>query len=335
MTDRSRCFGVFLLAALATASGALAPRAGATLVYERGESSIVAAEDDGRQPRVVGHGSGPVVSGDGALVAFAVQSDFTLERDTWVVRSDGALPPRRVARNMQPVGLSPDGRTVLTVRVSPNTGQDGATLAVPVAGGAPVTLTRGSSSLVAVDGTTATLLTGEIRGRRSRVVEIPLSGGRALTRVTGIDGGAVRSRSGRLAFARTSRRSGADEVRLTRPVRSLAPSMPGTGPGLLRNPVAWTPDGRALIATETRFTESSLRFRTIAVKLDVGSGRRRVLVRDVEDAYGLSPDGRSLLVERRSRKTGVSRLLLVSLNAGPTRVLARDAENAAFSQPGP
>src|SRR5437879_1438629 len=63
----------FLLAGLLLAL--FTPTARAVLVYQRTAShEIVAAADDGSQAQVIGHGTNPVVSPNGDLVAYFAQT---------------------------------------------------------------------------------------------------------------------------------------------------------------------------------------------------------------------------------------------------------------------
>jgi Tol biopolymer transport system component len=127
---------------------ALPASARATLVFDREplKPAVWVAADDGSGARKLADGSGPRISPDGKMVAFARIADTGrgYRADLLVVPADGSAAPRRLATgwtDQSTFAWSPDSRTIATV-TGPEIGP-GRLRFIDIASGASVPIVSG------------------------------------------------------------------------------------------------------------------------------------------------------------------------------------------------
>jgi Tol biopolymer transport system component len=330
-----------VLAAVGAAGAALAlaPAAGATLVYQRGTStlSVWAAADDGSGAHRIATGMTPSVSPDGQTVAFGSPLDRQGDQTLRVVPAAGG-PARTILRNWRglPPAWSPDGRSLATttgrqlgrqrlVIVDVATGAtravatgcfssasfspDGARLVYGRAGGESPFARTDLSIFTLAGGATGRLTTG---GHSA----YPLWGPRQIVYVRwSRPTGKHRHEDGPKFHLWVIRADGSHRRQLTR----------GPIPFLLTGPVptAWSADGSRLLA------EYSGQDTSYAVTVNPVSGRMRALTRNHETGFAgtaLSRDGSTVLgFTGGFEPTRRSAVVAMPYRGGRARVLARRA----------
>lgn len=311
--------------------GARADRSSATLAWsDQRTLGVMVAADDGSGPRLVGRGTGVVVSGDGALIAYAASDRGRSEEDTYVVAGGGTIAPELLAKNTVPLAFSPDGRHLIVSRVT-RAGKPKGMAAVPVDGGPPVALASRPGSVAGFGALgSVTVLIDQLDSALARVVEFSLrDGGLIRTRLAGArvnDFGAALAPDGRLAYNSSPRpqSGGVSRLRVTGGSPSVVPYL--TDDDLVvQRPVAWSADGRRLLIAEQGV---GINDNTAAI-FDARSGRRRVIAEGLTAVYGFSKDGRFVLAGRGEE---VDRVVSIPVAGGPSRDLARHAFEADWSR---
>jgi len=129
----------------------------------------------------VGTARSPVISRDGATIAFAAVADGYMNPQIWVDRADGTAPPRSLtndaSQNYDPE-FSPDGRSIYFTSSREPQG----IYKVPVSGGAPeLEIADAYSMKVSPSGNTI------LYGNSGKVLQRTLAGGAATLVLPGID----------------------------------------------------------------------------------------------------------------------------------------------------
>src|SRR6201993_5089933 len=129
----------------------------------------------------VGVARSPVLSRDGAAIAFAAVAPGYTNPQIWVGRADGSAPPRPLtndaSQNYDPE-FSPDGRSIYFTSSREPQG----IYRVPSSGGAPeLTIENGYTAKISPDGRTI------LYGNSGKLVQRPLAGGTATLVLPAID----------------------------------------------------------------------------------------------------------------------------------------------------
>lgn len=184
----SRLRWVFVAFAVLIAALAIAPTAGATLVFVRNPLKPVvwAATDDGSGQRRVAPGSNPRVSPDGSTIAYLRTGGGPRYRpDLMIAPSDGSAPPHRLMagfRDQYTFAWSPDSSTIAAVR-GPELGPKRLVL-IDVANGAQSVVARGFFSGVSFSPEGGQIVYGRAARERyplhSDIYRLDLAGGPSL-----------------------------------------------------------------------------------------------------------------------------------------------------------
>ncbi|HEX5309231.1 MAG TPA: hypothetical protein VFW38_09155 [Solirubrobacteraceae bacterium] len=324
---------------------ALAPSAGATLVYATGGGPVQppklpapeyvwSARNDGSSPQRLAPGSSPSVSPDGKLVAY--NSFYAGSSHLAIIPSAGGTAHVLIAAHWQDqftLAWSPDSKSIVAVlgtelgpkRLVRIDVQTGATLATLARGqdffgaqfspdGTRLLYTRAASTQASTDLFVATLATGRIRqltfDHRSSA--------------------AVWGR-GWIAFARSRPARSLEEapkqdVYLMRPDGSGLRRLTHTHPAqLLSGPVpfAWSSDGGRLLAEfEGQDTSYAETVNPVSGKVRrVGSAAQGYV------GWGLSRNGRSILATTGGPEQFESNVVSIPYGGGRARVLVGHAHN--------
>jgi hypothetical protein len=331
---RPRLLAAVLAAALLLA---LAPAAGATLVYQTGitRTTVWVASDDGSDARRLVAGRNPVISPDGQTVAYG--NRFTGDaQELWMIPAAGGAA-RTVLRDWQtgPFAWSPDSRFVVT-QAGPAAGAQRLVL-IEVATGAVRTIATGYFSGASFSPDSTQLVYGRSRSERlfrpTNIEIVPVAGG-APRRLT-TDGRSIYPLWGpaQIAYVRWSRPTGRQR-KIDGPKYHLWLMAPdGTGarqlthgriPFLLTGltPTAWSADGTRLLA---QFGGQDTSY---PVTVDPATGRRRQVVRQTENgmlATGLSRDGSTILGMTQSFEAARGEVVTVPYTGSRATVLVRRA----------
>jgi hypothetical protein len=308
---------------------AAAPAARASLVYVRHAASaspeVWAARDGGGHRHRIGAGFAPVISADGARVAW--RSSGRREA-VWIAPADGSGRARRVVRaaSVGDVALSPDGTRVAVALprrlVVFDAGSRRALASAPAR-------VRG----LAFSPDSAQVAFGVVAGG-VRALEVgggvvtDVDGGRSLNPVWGPDGTLVFDR------LRPRRRDApvfqlwALDPGATAPRQVTHMKVPSLLSGLV--PLELAADGHSLLA---QFTGQDT---AAGFTVDLATGRVRALSRRLETGFvaaDLSADGRTVLGTTGGPDPGVRHdVVTVPFRGGRPTVLVRDASQPRFTR---
>jgi Tol biopolymer transport system component len=336
-----------LLAAVAlVAALALAPAAGATLVYQTGisKTTVWAANDDGTGAKRIAAGRSPDVSPDGMSVAFG--NRFSNRRPVLQLAPTAGGAPRTILRDWRqfPFAWSPDSRYIVT-SAGPELGPWRLVLIDVVAGTTRTLATAPAFSSASFSPDSSQLVYGVTSGQssfsRTNVWIAPVVGG-AARRLTS-DNHSMYPLWGptQIAFVRWQRATGRQRkvdgpkyhLWLMNPdatgVRQLTR---GRVPFLLTGltPTAWSADGTRLLA---QFGGQDTSY---PVAVDPATGAQRRLGPRLEQsvaATALSRDGSTVLGwDNAFEATPQANVVALPYTGGKERVLVRHASQPDWSR---
>ncbi len=307
-----------------------------------GHAEVWVARVDGRGRRRLAEGNAPKISPDGRWVAFERQlGSRVYPRDLMLVATSGGRP-RLLMRAVGQAVWSPDSKRLAVLQFLDD--RRSALLSITIETGERTTVARGSLSDWSFSP----------RGDEIAYVRADPAGsgpflGDSDVYIAGLDGGGERRVTDdgdsafavwgprEIAFARLVpyRGWGAHEIWLVRPDGSGRRLLTKTPRSLLGSgivglvPVAWSADGRALLAALAN------EFGGVPFAVDPRSGSVRRVGDFDYGAWpdGLSRDGRSVLVSYGDvNVTQRTRIEVVPYVGGPGRVFARRAGEASWSR---
>lgn len=322
--------------------GQEAPPAAQRIVYTRsfpGRHEVWVARVNGSGKRRLAEGTGPVISPDGRWVAFEGGREATFDprfyRDVMLVAASGGRP-RLLMRGAYGPVWSPDSKRVAALQDLDDRRR--ALLTIATETGKRTTVAHG-----AIDDVTFSPRGDEIAYARGEVF------GKVDVYVVDADGGGDRRVTDNrqsaypvwgpreIAFARIVpyRGWGAHEIWLVRPDGSRRRLLTKTPRALLGQgivglvPVAWSADGRALLAGQA----NEFGLVPFAVDPQTGTVRRIGDYSYHASPDGLSRDGRFVLVSDSGVEvTNATRVEVIPYKGGSPRVIARRAGGASWNR---
>jgi Tol biopolymer transport system component len=312
------------------------------IVYTKflpGSHEVWIARADGSGKRRLAKGRAPAISPDGRWVAFEGGRDATFEprfyRDVMLVAASGGRP-RILMRGAYNLVWSPDSKRVVVLQDLDDRRR--ALLSIEIETGERTTVARGAINDVSFSprGDELAYSRGEVFGKVD-VYIIDADGG-VERRVTDDRQSAYPVWVPReIAFARVVpyRGWGAHEIWLVRPDGSRRRPMSKTPRSLLGQgivglvPVAWSADGRALLAGQA----NEFGLVPFAINPQAGAVRRIGDYSYHASPIQLSRDGRFVLVSDSGVEvTSATRVEVVPYEQGSPRIIARRAGEASWNR---